>query len=43
MKRPKPRRTEKAKLTKKLNAIRRLYAYMLAADKRDQRYKPAPK
>lgn len=29
--------------TKKLKAIRRWYAYMLAEDKLDVRYKPAPK
>ena len=43
MKLTKPTPAEKAKLTKKLNAIRRWYAYMLAEDKLDVRYKPAPK
>ena len=43
MKHPKPTPAEKAKLTKKLNAIRRWYAYMLAEDELDQRYKSAPK
>ena len=38
---PKPTPAEKGKITKKLNAIRRWYAYMLAEDKLDVRYKPA--
>ena len=40
-KRPKLTRAEKGKPTKKLNAIRRWHAYMLAEDKLDVRYKPA--
>ena len=43
MKRPKSTPAEKAKLTKKLNAIRRRYAYMLAEDKLDPRNKWTPK
>ena len=42
-KRAKPTPAEKGKITKKLNAIRRWYAYMLAEDKLDVRYKPVPK
>ena len=34
---------EKVEITKKLKAIRRWYAYMLAEDNLDVRYKPAPK
>ena len=41
MKRSKPTPAEKAKLTKKLNAIRRWYARMLEEFALDPRNKPA--